>query len=363
MGRLHDARRRRRPARPRPPTPAPRASTSASRPATTPSGRSPRSTCSSGPGIDACTSAPPRWPSALAERLAGAGAQVAPRGRSTLVSWEDPPTPRRDGRAALRPRGSSCAHLPGRGSCARRSARGRPRRSCDAPRRARPLSLLRVITTMPNTTAPSERPRGRAITSSREERRPRPRARRGAGRRSGCAPSIASENAMRHADAGDERAPTTTSQQRVPVDDPRERDDHASAAATTEPRAPRGERTRRRAAIVSSETTTGPTAPVAEEARDGRRSAPPISAGRGDRQDPGDDDVAGHAPAHRGQPLARRRRPSRRRRSCASSTAGSRSATSARITAAPAPWAAKPWAVSILMMRLPIVLMIRQPPT
>ena len=34
----------------------------------------------------------------------------------------------------------------------------------------------------------------------------------------------------------------------------------------------------------------------------------------------------------------------------------------ARITAAPAPWAAKPWAESILMMRLPIVLMIRQPP-
>ena len=35
----------------------------------------------------------------------------------------------------------------------------------------------------------------------------------------------------------------------------------------------------------------------------------------------------------------------------------------ARITAAPAPWAAKPCAESILWMRLPIVLMIRQPPT
>ena len=35
----------------------------------------------------------------------------------------------------------------------------------------------------------------------------------------------------------------------------------------------------------------------------------------------------------------------------------------ARITAAPAPWAAKPWAESILWIRLPIVLMIRQPPT
>src|SRR6185503_9520986 len=35
----------------------------------------------------------------------------------------------------------------------------------------------------------------------------------------------------------------------------------------------------------------------------------------------------------------------------------------ARITAAPEPWAAKPCAVSILMMRLPIVRMIRQPPT
>ena len=34
----------------------------------------------------------------------------------------------------------------------------------------------------------------------------------------------------------------------------------------------------------------------------------------------------------------------------------------ARITAAPLPCAAKPWAVSILMIRLPIVLMIRQPP-
>jgi hypothetical protein len=34
----------------------------------------------------------------------------------------------------------------------------------------------------------------------------------------------------------------------------------------------------------------------------------------------------------------------------------------ARITAAPLPWAAKPWAASILMIRLPIVLMIRQPP-
>src|SRR4051795_11024671 len=35
----------------------------------------------------------------------------------------------------------------------------------------------------------------------------------------------------------------------------------------------------------------------------------------------------------------------------------------ARITAAPAPWAAKPWAESILWIRLPIVRMIRQPPT
>src|SRR3954447_20995861 len=34
----------------------------------------------------------------------------------------------------------------------------------------------------------------------------------------------------------------------------------------------------------------------------------------------------------------------------------------ARITAAPAPWAAKPCAESILWMRLPIVLMMRQPP-
>ena len=34
-----------------------------------------------------------------------------------------------------------------------------------------------------------------------------------------------------------------------------------------------------------------------------------------------------------------------------------------RITAAPAPCAAKPCAGSILMMRLPIVRMIRQPPT
>ena len=35
----------------------------------------------------------------------------------------------------------------------------------------------------------------------------------------------------------------------------------------------------------------------------------------------------------------------------------------ARITVAPAPCAAKPCAASILWMRLPIVLMIRQPPT
>src|ERR1051325_7238193 len=34
-----------------------------------------------------------------------------------------------------------------------------------------------------------------------------------------------------------------------------------------------------------------------------------------------------------------------------------------RITAAPAPWAEKPCAGSIFMMRLPIVRMIRQPPT
>src|SRR3712207_597286 len=34
----------------------------------------------------------------------------------------------------------------------------------------------------------------------------------------------------------------------------------------------------------------------------------------------------------------------------------------ARITAAPAPWAVKPCAASILMIRVPIVLMIRQPP-
>ena len=35
----------------------------------------------------------------------------------------------------------------------------------------------------------------------------------------------------------------------------------------------------------------------------------------------------------------------------------------ARITVAPEPCAAKPCAASILWMRLPIVLMIRQPPT
>src|SRR4051794_25916384 len=34
----------------------------------------------------------------------------------------------------------------------------------------------------------------------------------------------------------------------------------------------------------------------------------------------------------------------------------------ARITAAPDPCATKPWAASILMMRVPIVRMIRQPP-
>src|SRR5437588_7508156 len=34
----------------------------------------------------------------------------------------------------------------------------------------------------------------------------------------------------------------------------------------------------------------------------------------------------------------------------------------ARITAAPAPCAANPWALSILMMRVPSVRMIRQPP-
>ena len=34
----------------------------------------------------------------------------------------------------------------------------------------------------------------------------------------------------------------------------------------------------------------------------------------------------------------------------------------ARITAAPAPCAANPWAESILWMRLPIVLIMRQPP-
>ena len=34
----------------------------------------------------------------------------------------------------------------------------------------------------------------------------------------------------------------------------------------------------------------------------------------------------------------------------------------ARITAAPAPWAEKPCAESILMIRVPIVRMIRQPP-
>src|SRR3954469_6816126 len=34
-----------------------------------------------------------------------------------------------------------------------------------------------------------------------------------------------------------------------------------------------------------------------------------------------------------------------------------------RITAAPTLWAAKPWAGSILMIRVPMVRMIRQPPT
>ena len=41
---------------------------------------------------------------------------------------------------------------------------------------------------------------------------------------------------------------------------------------------------------------------------------------------------------------------------------GKPTCVAARMTAAPLPCAAKPWAVSILMMRLPIVLMIRQPP-
>src|SRR4051794_18010817 len=34
----------------------------------------------------------------------------------------------------------------------------------------------------------------------------------------------------------------------------------------------------------------------------------------------------------------------------------------ARMTAAPEPWATKPWAASILMIRVPIVRMMRQPP-
>ncbi len=41
---------------------------------------------------------------------------------------------------------------------------------------------------------------------------------------------------------------------------------------------------------------------------------------------------------------------------------GNPTAVAEKITAAPEAWAAKPCAGSILMIRLPIVLMIRQPP-
>ena len=53
--------------------------------------------------------------------------QVAPRGPSTLVSWRR--TTRRGTSSGSRPTGSSSATCPGAGWCARRSERGRPRRS------------------------------------------------------------------------------------------------------------------------------------------------------------------------------------------------------------------------------------------
>ena len=64
------------------------ASTTASRPGCAARGRWLRSACSRRPAGTGSTSARPRWPPTLADRLAERGLEVGPRGRSTLVSWK-----------------------------------------------------------------------------------------------------------------------------------------------------------------------------------------------------------------------------------------------------------------------------------
>ena len=84
-----------------------------------------------------------------------------------------------------------------------------------------------------------------------------------------------------------------------------------------------GERDQRQPDRGDDQRPRGPVAEDAAEAVDRRAH----QRRRGHGQQPGRDDVAGDAPAHRREPLAGARRPSPRPRSPAWSRAGSRSAT------------------------------------
>ena len=94
------------------------------------------------PGLDAVLERAATLAEGLAGALAEKGHTVAPRGRSTLVSWEaaDPEA----AVAALAGEGSACATCPARRWCARRWARGAPRRSFSGsrPRRHSPSAEL-----------------------------------------------------------------------------------------------------------------------------------------------------------------------------------------------------------------------------
>ena len=86
---VHEPRRRRAPASTRSPMPGPRATTPRRSRWRRRPPRWPRSAFSATPAGPACTSARPRSPARSPRRLPSSGREVAPRDRTTLVSWKD----------------------------------------------------------------------------------------------------------------------------------------------------------------------------------------------------------------------------------------------------------------------------------
>ena len=156
-----------------------------------------------------------------------------------------------------------------------------------------------VITTMPKTTAASGRPASASAASAAAAPAASGRSLRLRSAKRADAPDRDREDEG-DADAGDQRGDHRL-QQLLGLDDRR---DHPLSSPG--PGRPRWARRAKTATISESDirvTSTGPSAPVPKIAREavGERAD---RRRRRQGQQPGDDDVAGHPPAHRREPLA-----------------------------------------------------------